>query len=177
MSKRYRVGIIGFAHMHINSLIQQFGAHPQVDLAACADTVPERPERRDATYTRGWNRKNALDNLGVAKAYDDYATLLNQAHCDIILCCAENARHAEVVEACAAVGAHVVVEKPMANSLAHGLRMARAAQAAGTKVVVNWPTTWSPAIRKAKELIDEGAIGRGIGSQMAGRPHRSLGHG
>lgn len=88
MSKRYRVGIIGFAHMHINSLIQQFGAHSQVELVACADTAPERPERRDAPY-RGWNRKNALEKLGVPKAYDDYTTLLSQEHCDIILCCAE----------------------------------------------------------------------------------------
>ncbi|MFN8486026.1 MAG: Gfo/Idh/MocA family oxidoreductase [Caldilineaceae bacterium] len=177
MSKRYRVGIIGFAHMHINSLIQQFGAHPQVELVACADTVPERPERRDATYTRGWNRKNALEKLGVPKAYNDYATLLNQEHCDIILCCAENARHAEVVEASATAGAHVVVEKPMASSLAHGLRMARAAEAAGTKVIVNWPTTWSPAIRKAKALIDEGAIGRVLEVKWRGGHTGPLGMG
>lgn len=177
MSKTYRVGVIGFAHMHINSLIQQFGAHPQVQLVGCADTDPPRPELRDAPYTRGWNRKNALEKLGVPKAYDNYASLLEQAACDIILCCAENARHAEVVEACAAAGAHVVVEKPMASSLAHGLRMARATQAAGTLVVVNWPTTWSPALRKTKELIDADVIGRVLEVKWRGGHTGPLGMG
>ena len=64
MSKKYRVGIIGFAHMHINGLVKSFHAHPQVELVACADTVPDRPEIREAAYTRGWNVKNAQENYG-----------------------------------------------------------------------------------------------------------------
>jgi predicted dehydrogenase len=102
---------------------------------------------------------------------------LREEQFDLILCCAENARHAEVVEACAVAGTHVVVEKPMASSLAHGLRMARAAQAAGTEVIVNWPTTWSPAIRKAKELLDGGAIGRVIEVKWRGGHLGPLGYG
>ncbi|MCB9151611.1 MAG: Gfo/Idh/MocA family oxidoreductase [Caldilineaceae bacterium] len=177
MSKTYRVGIIGFAHMHINSLIKDFGAHPQVELVACADTQPARPELRDATYTRGWNQRHALDVLGVPNAFDSYQEMLTSESFDIILCCAENARHAEVTEACAAAGIHVVAEKPMANSLAHGLRMARAAQAAGTEVIINWPTTWSPAIRKAKALIDDGAIGRVLEVKWRGGHTGPLGMG
>jgi predicted dehydrogenase len=65
-----------------------------------------------------------------------------------------------VVEAAAAAGANVCVEKPMAMNFADALRMARAVRAAGTKLIVNWPLTWSPAARKAKALIDEGVIGR-----------------
>jgi len=30
MPKQYRVGVIGFAHMHINSLVALFGQHAQV---------------------------------------------------------------------------------------------------------------------------------------------------
>ncbi|MEM7131309.1 MAG: Gfo/Idh/MocA family oxidoreductase [Chloroflexota bacterium] len=160
MATTYRVGIIGFAHMHINSLAQEFHAHPQVQLVACADTVPLSPELRDALYTRGWNLQLAQEKLGVPQTYADYHDLLAHEELDIVVCCAENTRHAEVVEACAAKGIHVVVEKPMASSLAHGLRMVRAAEAAGTLLVVNWPTTWATAIRTAKEVIDAGEIGR-----------------
>ncbi|MFQ5810100.1 MAG: Gfo/Idh/MocA family protein [Armatimonadota bacterium] len=117
------------------------------------------PELREAPYTRAWNLKHALENIGVPKAYDDYGEMLAQEDFDIVICCSENAKHPEVVEACAAAGVHVCVEKPMAMSLAHGLRMARACQAAGTTLVTNWPTTWSPSARKAKALIEEGAIG------------------
>jgi len=160
MSKKYRVGIIGFAHMHINNVAALYAQHPQVELAACADTVPDRAELREAPYTRAWNMKNAMDNLGVAKAYDDYHEMLEKEHLDIIICCSENAKHPEVVEASAAAGANVCVEKPMAMSLAHALRMARACKAAKTTLIVNWPMTWSPSARKAKALIDEGVIGR-----------------
>lgn len=177
MPKQYRVGVIGFAHMHINSLVAQFGQQEQVQLVAGADTVPVRPELRDAMYTRSWNMRLAVEKAGLPKLYDRYEELLRQEKFDIILCCAENARHAEVVEACAAAGVHVVVEKPMASSLAHGLRMARAAQAAGTEVIVNWPTTWSPAIRKAKELLAEGAIGRVIEVKWRGGHLGPLGYG
>jgi predicted dehydrogenase len=177
MNKQYRVGIIGFAHMHINSLVAQFGAHPQVKLIACADTVPDRPELRESRYTRGWNLKNAVENFGVSKTYSNYGDMLAEEKMDIVICCAENARHAEVVEACAVAGVHVVVEKPMASSLAHGLRMARAAQAAGVTVLVNWPVTWSPATRKAKELIDEGVIGRVLEVKWRGGHTGPLGPG
>jgi predicted dehydrogenase len=160
MDKKYRVGIIGFAHMHINNVAALYAKHPHVELVACADTIPDRPELREAAYTRAWNLKHALDNIGVPKAYDDYHEMLEKEQFDIIICCSENAKHPEVVEACAGAGANVCVEKPMAMSLSHALRMVRACQAAGTAMIVNWPMTWSPSARKAKVLIEEGVIGR-----------------
>ena len=44
MSRKYRVGIIGFGHMHINHVAPLFGAHPQVRWVAGADTRPLCPE-------------------------------------------------------------------------------------------------------------------------------------
>lgn len=71
MSHTYRVGVIGFAHMHVNNVAALFAQHPQVDMVACADTVPTVPELRAAPYTRGWNMKNALNTIGIPKAYKD----------------------------------------------------------------------------------------------------------
>ena len=158
--KEYRVGIIGFGHMHINNVAALYARHPRVRWVACADTVPARPELRQAPYTRDWNREHALTDLGVPKAYEDYGQMLVKEPFDIVIVTSENAQHAEVVEACAAAGAHVCVEKPMAASFGDALRMARACRAAGTTLLVNWPLTWSPAARKVKTLIGQGAIGR-----------------
>lgn len=173
----YRIGIIGFAHMHINSLVQQFDAHPQTEWVACADTVPLRPETSEARYTRAWNRRNAEENFGVTKGYDDYRQMLAEEKMDIVICCSENAQHPNVVEACADAGVHVVVEKPMAMSLTHGLRMVRAAQNAGTTLLINWPMTWSTASRKAKTLIDAGEIGRVLEVKFRGGHLGPLGRG
>ncbi|MEA3344810.1 MAG: Gfo/Idh/MocA family oxidoreductase [Chloroflexota bacterium] len=177
MSKKYRVGIIGFAHMHINNVAALYARHPQVELVACADTVPDVPELREAPYTRGWNLKNALTNIGVPKAYDDYHEMLEKEQFDIVICCSENAKHPEVVEACAEAGVNVQVEKPMAASLSDALRMVRAVQAAGTTMIVNWPLTWSSAARKAKALIEEGVIGRVLEVKWRGGHTGPLGPG
>lgn len=177
MGKKYRVGVIGVAHMHINNVAALYAAHPQVTMAACADTVPDVPELREAPYTRGWNFKNLMDNMGITKAYDDYNKMLKEEKLDIVICCSENAKHPDIVEACAAAGTNVCVEKPMAMSLSHALRMVRACQHAGTKMIINWPATWSPSTRKAKELIDEGVIGRVLQIKWRGGHTGPLGPG
>jgi len=160
MARTYRLGVIGFAHMHVNELMRQFAALPNVEWVACADTVPAVPERVEARFTRGWNLRHARETIGIPRAYDDYRAMLAAERFDVVLCCPENARHGEVAEAVAAHGAHMVTEKPMAASLAEGLRMARAARAAGVTLLVNWPTTWSAGVRQARRLLDAGAIGR-----------------
>jgi glucose-fructose oxidoreductase len=56
-------------------------------------------------------------------------------------------------------GAHILMEKPMAASLADADRMIRAVAATGKTLVVNWPLFWRPSHRTAKRLIDKGRIG------------------
>ena len=159
MAKTYRLGVIGFAHMHINELMRVFKDVPNVEWVACADTVPARPEKVTARFTRAWNKDHALTEIGVPKAYDDYRELLDKEQLDLVLFCPENARHAEVAEAIAAHGAHMLTEKPMASSFADATRMAVAARNAGVDLVVNWPSAWSAGIRTMQRLVREGAIG------------------
>jgi len=145
--------------MHVNDVAALYAKHPQVEWIACADTKPLRPELRVAPYTRDWNRDHLLSSLGIPRCYEDYQEMLQREKLDIAIVTSENAQHPDVVEACAAAGVNACVEKPMAMSLSHALRMVRACLAAGTTLIVNWPLTWSPAARKARTLIDEGAIG------------------
>ena len=154
-----RVGIAGFAHMHINSVAALFGKHPRVEWAGCADTRPAVPERSTSRYTRAWNKAHVTSELGVGPEYPTVEALLDEGRPDLMIVCSENRFHPDLVEACAAAGVHTCVEKPMAMSLAHGLRMVRAAEAAGTTLAVNWPIAWSPALYRLKSLIDDGAIG------------------
>lgn len=159
MSKTYRMGAIGFAHMHINTLLDEFARLPNVEWVACADTVPAVPPLCDKPSSRKANLKRAHEKTGIPQVYDDYRAMLDRERFDIVVFCPENARHGEVAEAIAAHGAHMVTEKPMAASLGEALRMARAARAHGVTLMVNWPTTWSPAVRAMKTLIEAGTVG------------------
>ena len=156
---KYRVGIIGFGHMHINHLAQLFAAHPRVQFVACADTIPRVPELRVAPYTRAWNREHVMSLTGIERSYSDFYEMLIKEDLDLVIVTCENAQHPIVVEACANAGVAICVEKPMATTLADGLRMVRACVANQVKMVVNWPLTWQPAARKAQALIEEGVIG------------------
>ncbi len=158
--KSYRLGVIGFAHMHINELIDRFAALPNVTWVACADTVPAVPSRTDVAGSRRANLRRALERTGIPRCYDHYQEMLEQEELDIVLFCPENARHGEVAEALAARRIHMVTEKPMAASLSEALRMARAARHAGVSLMVNWPVTWNPAVRKAQALLAAGEIGQ-----------------
>ena len=177
MANIFRIGVIGFAHMHVNHLVERFAAHPQAELTACADTQPLVPELRTAHYTRGWNLRHALEDLGMPKAYDDYLKMLDQEKLDIVVCCSENAQHPAVVEACAHKGVHVMIEKPMASSLQDGLNMARSARAADIELIVNWPVTWQPASHRAKERDRQRRNRAHTDCQVAGRPPGSAGGG
>ncbi len=160
MTKPYRLGVIGFAHMHVNELMKQFGSLPNVEWVACADTVPKVPEKVTAMFTRDWNKQHALNVIGIPKAYDDYKDMLDQEKFDIVIFCPENARHGEVGTAIAEKGAHLVTEKPMAARLSEARQMVKAAEKHHVRLMVNWPSTWQTAARKMKQLLDDGAIGR-----------------
>jgi predicted dehydrogenase len=160
MLKKYRLGVIGFAHMHVNSLIDQFAELQQVEWVACADTKPLTPTLSEEPGTRKANIKRAVEHTGIPRVYEDYRDMLERECFDIIIFCPENARHGEIAEAIAAKGIHMITEKPMASCLSEALRMVRAARNAGVTLMVNWPITWSAAVRKAYELIKAGKIGQ-----------------
>ena len=67
MSKIYRIGVIGFAHMHINHLIERFAAHPQAELVACADTPALVPELRGGPLYPRLESAPCVGRLGRAK--------------------------------------------------------------------------------------------------------------
>ncbi len=102
MAKKYRVGVIGFAHMHINTLMDEFKKMPGVEWVACADTVPETPSLSMKKDTRGANLKRAREVIGIPRVYDDYREMLKRDTYDIVIFCPENAKHGEVAEAIAA---------------------------------------------------------------------------
>jgi predicted dehydrogenase len=129
VAKVYRLGVIGFAHMHVNTLIDRFNELDNVEWVACADTVPAVPSISMARSTRGWNLQRAQKEIGIPKVYADYREMLAQERLDIVVFCPENARHGEVAEAIATSGAHMITEKPMAATLSEALRMVRAARA------------------------------------------------
>ena len=77
-----------------------------------------------------------------------------------VLLVTPNDAHEEQALACAERGRHVFVEKPIADSVEAGERMARACTEAGVTLMVGHAFRRLGAARRVKQLLEEGALGR-----------------
>ena len=162
MAKKYKVAVIGYAHSHINYHIESFLKQgDRIDWVASADNNPYVRPINDTEGTRYGIMNDNLKRTPFRKTYDDYVRLLDEnPDVEIVLMCADNALHGEVCEQILRRGMHVILEKPLAATMQEATRMARAAEEGHAEIVTNWPTTWSPQIRYAHELIGQGVIGK-----------------
>lgn len=67
--------------------------------------------------------------------------------------------HLSVVEACAPKGIHVMVEKPLAVSMDHALKMKSLAEKHNIHLLTNYETTWYASNHKVNEMVQSNKIG------------------
>jgi predicted dehydrogenase len=104
----------------------------------------------------------AADRYGWAESATDWRAVLDRDDVDIVDICAPGFMHAEIAIAALAAGKHVLVEKPLANTLAEAEAMAEAGRLARTKGVqsmIGFNYRRVPALALARELIAEGRLG------------------
>lgn len=148
MGDQFKIVAINFDHMHMGDLLRMATEHAGVEVVGVSDKNPERV-------------MPVLDQIGLDRSLyvSDELELLDRARPDLVILCAGTAGHAEWTERVAPFGAHVLVEKPFASSLADADRMIAALSRTGKQLMINWPLRWYPSHITAKRLIDEGAIG------------------
>jgi predicted dehydrogenase len=141
----WKIGVLGLIHDHVWEHVNELAGREDVVLSIADPNV----ELRD----------KARDEFGVDRLHDDAATLFARENPDAVLVFTDNAGGAAAVELAASHGTPVMIEKPLANSLANAERIRVAARSAGIPIMVNWPTAWNPAIRHALDLAASGVVG------------------
>ncbi len=104
----------------------------------------------------------AAEKYGWAESATDWREVIARDDVDIVDICAPGWMHAEIAIAALEAGKHVLVEKPLANTLAEAEAMAEAARAArehGVQSMVGFNYRRVPALALARELIAEGRLG------------------
>lgn len=147
--RKLRVGVVSLEHVHATSLIRAFQEHPKAEVVAIAHENLEEAQK-------------VSEDLQIPRVYLSPETMLDKESLDAILCCAANSKHASIAETVLAKGLPMMVEKPMSATVEEARRMFFNAQNSGAILMVNYPSTWNPAIHKSKQLIDEGAIGQPV---------------
>ena len=143
--KTYRVGVIGVGG--VSSLhTDAYMALPNTELVAAADVS----EAALARFT---------EKYGIKNVYTDYRNMLEVEKLDIVSVPTGAHVRCEIVLAVAEHGIHALIEKPVAIDLAEADRMIAACEKAGTKLAVNHQRRCDAQYRRAKQLVNEGAIG------------------
>lgn len=95
-----------------------------------------------------------------AAIYDNYEAFLDEGEVEAISLCTPNAFHADMSVAALRRGVHVLVEKPMATSLADARRMIDAAESSGALLMVGHSQRFYPSYRRAHEIVRSGSLGK-----------------
>jgi len=104
----------------------------------------------------------AAGKYGWQETATDWRSVLDRDDVHIVDICAPGWMHAEIAIAALEAGKHVLLEKPLANTLAEAEAItaaARAARAKGVQSMVGFNYRRVPALALAKELVSEGRLG------------------
>jgi myo-inositol 2-dehydrogenase/D-chiro-inositol 1-dehydrogenase len=153
IKKPLRIGLVGYGFMgrtHSNAWakVNQFFdlSYRPVLQAVCA-----RDAAKVAAFAEQW---------GYASAEADWRKLVERADIDLIDIASPNDTHAEIAIAAAGAGKMVLCEKPLGRSAAESERMVEAVEKAGVPNMVWYNYRRVPAVTLAKQLIDEGRLGK-----------------
>lgn len=146
MAERIRIGVAGLGRIGWSFHCKQLAAHPRFVLAAVAD--PDAARRDEAVAAYGCTAYASLDEM------------LAGANLGAVVIATPTHLHAPMVAAAAAKGCHILLEKPMAPTLAEARTIVEAAAKAGVCLTVYQPHRHNAYFQQLKALVASGRIGR-----------------
>jgi predicted dehydrogenase len=146
--KKLGVAVIGSGSIATHRHAPEYAANPNVEILAFVDRVPERAEKLAKKYG--------------AKSFTKYEDVLDLKGVDAVSVCTPNALHAPITLAALKAGKHVLCEKPMATSDREAKEMIAGAKKAAKFLMIGHNQRLAPLHVKAKQLLEEGVIGKVI---------------
>jgi predicted dehydrogenase len=151
--KKLNVGMIGYKFMgkaHSNAWKK----------APYFFDVPVEPVLKVVCGRHAGPLKAFADRWGWEEIETDWKKVIDREDIDIVDIGVPTHLHHEIALAAAKEGKHIFCEKPMAVSYAQAKEMFEAARENGITHYLNHNYRRCPAVRLAKQLIDDGKIGR-----------------
>lgn len=142
-----QVGVLGFAHGHVYSVVGQWQEHPEYGVEV----------------TGGWDHDTVRAEQGCEKiCVKQYATVeeLLASGVDAVFISSETSMHADLVEKAAIAKKNIILYKPMALTLAQADRIVRAVEENGVRFTMGWQMRTDPQNQKIRELIQTKALGK-----------------
>lgn len=154
MTHTFGIGIIGMgwmgsaharAYRNLPDRFYDSGIRPR--LVICADEVESRAQQAQEIH-------------GFAEYTTDWRRVIEHPQVQVVNITSPNYLHLEMVRAATAAGKHVFCEKPVGRSPQETAEIEQLARQAGVFSFVGFNYRWAPMVQYAKQLIDEGKLGR-----------------
>lgn len=128
--------------------IKAFQTNPNTEIVAISSRRLESCKQRA--------EEAGLDGVTLTT---DFGEALKRDDVDIVSVCTPQHIHMENTIAAAEAGKHIVIEKPIANSMAEIKAMQDAVKKAGVKTVVSFVLRWNPLFQIIKKMVADDALG------------------
>ena len=142
--KPLRLAIAGLAHGHVSGFLNAAKARKDVEIAGIFDPDPALGKSYAARH-----------GFAPGVVFQDLAAMLDKVKPEAVATFTATSDHAMVVEACAPRHIAVMMEKPLAATVAQARQIQRAAASGGIPVMVNYETTWYKSHAEIWKLIKE----------------------
>ncbi len=143
-----RVGIVGLVHGHVHGFLENSRHNPEIEITGI--TEPDRQLLAQAASKYGFDQ---------AALFTDLEQMIAKTHPQALLVYTNTYDHRHVVEVASRHGVHVMMEKPLAVSLADALAIQKAADQGKIHVLVNYETSWYRSNHAAYDRVYDGSIG------------------
>lgn len=94
------------------------------------------------------------------KKYTDYREMLKNEKLDLIAIATESGKHAAIALDCIEAGVNLIIEKPIALSLADADKIIALAEEKGVNVCACHQNRFNKSVQKIREAMEEGRFGR-----------------
>ena len=151
--KPLNIGLVGYGFMgrtHSNGY-KRVGDFFDLEYRPVLKAVCGRTPEGTRTFAEKW---------GYESVETDWRQLVARKDIDAVDICTPNNTHAEIAIAAAKAGKMILCEKPLSMNLVEGREMVQAVEDAKVPNTVWYNYRRAPAVTLAKDLIDEGRLGR-----------------
>ena len=153
MSKPLNIGMIGYGFMgraHSNAY-RKVNNFFDLEYRPVLKAVCARDKAKAQAFANTW---------GYESVETDWKKLIARPDIDAVDICTPNNLHKEIAIAAAQAGKTILCEKPLAIDTAEGEEMCKAVEKADVPNIVWYNYRRVPAVTLAKQLIDEGRLGK-----------------
>ncbi len=141
------IGCGRIATNHIKAAINN-----QLEIAAVCDVQEDHMETL--------LEKHDLQADASIKRYVDYETMIEEVQPELVSIAAESGIHAEIAIFCIKHGVHVIIEKPMAMSMADANEIIRLSEEKKVKVSACHQNRFNIAVQEMRQALEKGRFGK-----------------